>query len=98
MRRPVVAAWRAPAGPLLADATLGKANTFTKVNVPLGRAGMPSDQDAWYVATFMDAHERPQDPRYTGDLAGHPQGLPRHPRSLYGQRFNGHPLGSAPSR
>jgi mono/diheme cytochrome c family protein len=42
---------------------------FVKHNMPLGLAESLSDQEAWDVAAFMNSHERPQDPRYTGDLA-----------------------------
>ena len=34
-----------------------------------GTAGMLSDQEAWDVAYFMNAHERPQDPRYAESVA-----------------------------
>jgi thiosulfate dehydrogenase len=77
---------------------LDKATAFIKANMPLGRGGMLSDQDAWDVAMFMDAHERPQDPRYTGDLAATRKAFHDTPMSLYGQRVNGHLLGSQPSR
>jgi thiosulfate dehydrogenase len=77
---------------------LDKATAFIKANMPLGRGGMLSDQDAWDVAMFMDAHERPQDPRYTGDLAATRKAFHDTPMSLYGQRVNGHLLGSQPAR
>jgi thiosulfate dehydrogenase len=47
---------------------------------------------------FMDAHERPQDPRYNGDLAATRKAFHDTPMSLYGQRVNGRLLGSQPSR
>ncbi len=28
-----------------------------------------TDQEAWDVAAYMNAQERPQDPRFTGNLA-----------------------------
>ncbi|HEV2538872.1 MAG TPA: c-type cytochrome [Frateuria sp.] len=77
---------------------LDKATAFIKANMPLGRGGMLSDQDAWDVAMFMDAHERPQDPRYTGDLAATRKAFHDTPMSLYGRRVNGHLLGSQPAR
>lgn len=77
---------------------LDKAAAFIKANMPLGRGGMLSDQDAWDVAMFMDAHERPQDPRYNGDLAATRKAFHDTPMSLYGQRVNGRLLGSQPSR
>ena len=36
---------------------------FIQHNMPLGRGETLSDQDAWDVAAFINAHERPQDPR-----------------------------------
>lgn len=44
---------------------------FTKLNMPFGladpvhRKALLSDQDAWDVAAYMNAQERPQDPRFT---------------------------------
>jgi thiosulfate dehydrogenase len=77
---------------------LDKASAFIKANMPLGRAGMLSDQDAWDVAMFMDAHERPQDPRYKGDVAATRKAFHDTPMSLYGKEINGHLLGSSPAR
>ncbi len=48
---------------------IGNAAGFIKANMPLGQAGMLSDQEAWDVAYFMNAYERPQDPRYTESVA-----------------------------
>lgn len=45
------------------------AAAFVKHNMPLGLGDSLSDQEAWDVAAFMNSHERPQDPRHTGDLA-----------------------------
>lgn len=59
-------------------AGMHKINTaakYIKLNMPLGLAsaaenkGWLSDQDAWDVAAYMNAQERPQDPRFTGNLA-----------------------------
>lgn len=41
---------------------------FIKANMPLGQGGSLSDQEAWDVAAYVDSHERPQDPRFTGDI------------------------------
>lgn len=46
---------------------LDKAAAFIKANMPLGNADL-SEQEAWDVALFMDSHERPQDPRWKGDV------------------------------
>lgn len=42
---------------------------FIKANMPYGRGGMLTDQQAWDVAIFMNSHERPKDPRAKGSLA-----------------------------
>jgi thiosulfate dehydrogenase len=76
---------------------LDNAAAFIKANMPIGRGGMLSDQQAWDVALFMDAHERPQDPRYNGNLAQTRKKYHDSPMSLYGTRVNGHLLGSSPS-
>lgn len=41
---------------------------FIKENMPYGRFGTLSDQEAWDVALFMNSHERPKDPRYEKSL------------------------------
>ena len=74
---------------------LDKATAFIKANMPLSRGGTLSDQDAWDVALFMDAHERPQDPRYHGDIAATRKAYHDTPMSLYGQRVNGRLLGAS---
>ncbi|MCM0990130.1 c-type cytochrome, partial [Klebsiella pneumoniae] len=42
---------------------INTAAAFIKENMPLGKGGTLSDEDAWNVAAFMNSHERPQDPR-----------------------------------
>lgn len=67
---------------------------FIKTNMPLGLPLTLTDQEAWDVAQFVNSHERPQDPRYTGDVA---ETLERHAMfhstSLYGREVNGVVLG-----
>lgn len=41
---------------------------FIKENMPYGRFGTLSDQEAWDVALFMNSHERPKDPRFEQSL------------------------------
>ncbi|GFZ90826.1 c-type cytochrome [Dyella caseinilytica] len=66
---------------------------FIKANMPLGRGNTLTDQDAWDVAYFMDAHERPQDPRYKDSVAATREAYHDTPDSLYGVTVNGHVLG-----
>ncbi|MGE8685867.1 MAG: c-type cytochrome [Achromobacter sp.] len=74
---------------------IGNAAGFIKANMPLGQAGMLSDQEAWDVAYFMNAHERPQDPRYTESVAATRAKYHDSDDSLYGIEVNGHLLGSS---
>lgn len=67
---------------------------FIKANMPFSRGGTLTDQDAWDVAYFMDAHERPQDPRFTGDVAATRKLFHDSKWSLYGTEVNGQRLGS----
>ncbi len=73
---------------------VGNAAGFIKSNMPLGRGGALSDQEAWDVAQFMDSHERPQDPRYTGTVAETRAQFHDDVDSMYGRTVNGHLLGS----
>jgi thiosulfate dehydrogenase len=77
---------------------LDNAAAFIKANMPLGRGGMLSDQQAWDVAMYMDSHERPQDPRFTGDVATTRKKYHDNKWSLYGKTVNGHLLGQGTAR
>lgn len=68
------------------------AASFIKWNMPLGQPGLLSDQQAWDVAYFINAHERPQDPRFTGNVEETRIKF-KHNHSLYGQKINGQILG-----
>ncbi|MBE0486757.1 c-type cytochrome [Marinobacter sp.] len=60
---------------------------FIKNNMPLGQPNSLSDQEAWDIALYMSSQERPQDPRYTGDVKEtlEQTGPTFHKDSLYGQ-------------
>ena len=77
---------------------LDNAAGFIKANMPLGRRNSLSDQQAWDVAMYMNAQERPQDPRYTGNLAETRRQFHDDPNSLYGLEVDGRVLGANPSR
>lgn len=66
---------------------------FIYQNMPLGQPRSLSEQDAWDIAYYVSSQERPQDPRYTGDVAETAERF--HGRSLYGQtrENDGHVLG-----
>lgn len=70
------------------------AAAFIYNNMPLGQPHFLSQQEAWDVALFMNSHERPQDPRYTGDVAETREKHSNfHSLTMYGQEVNGVVLG-----
>jgi len=73
---------------------VGYAAAFIKSNMPLSQGNTLSDQDAWDVALFVDSHERPQDPRYTGSVAKTRALYHDTDDSLYGKVVDGYLLGS----
>lgn len=70
---------------------------FIKNNMPLGQPNSLDDQEAWDIAFYMSSQERPQDPRYTGNIKETLEqfGPSFHKHSLYGQvrEADGHVLG-----
>lgn len=66
---------------------------FIKANMPLSKPDSLSDQQAWDVATFVNSHERPQDPRFRGSVAATKKAL-HEEDCRYGDKVNGHVLGS----
>lgn len=66
---------------------------FVQANMPLGLGGTLTNQEAWDVAYFLDAHDRPQDPRFNGSVASTRKKFHNSPWSLYGAVVNGHLLG-----
>jgi thiosulfate dehydrogenase len=73
---------------------LGNAAGFIHQNMPLGKGGSLSEQEAWDVAMFMNSHERPQDPRYAVSVAATRAKYHDSDDSMYGRTVNGHVLGS----
>ncbi len=72
---------------------LNNAAGFIRANMPLGKPRSLSEQQAWDVAMFMNSHERPQDPRFTGSVAETRRRFHDSPDSLYGVKVNGKLLG-----
>ena len=66
---------------------------FIKANMPLGKPNSLGDQEAWDVAMFVNSHERPQDPRYTGNVAATKKAF-HDEQCLYGDKVNGQVLGA----
>ena len=69
------------------------AAAFIKSNMPFGHGGTLSDQQAWDVAAFVDSHERPQDPRFTGTVEGTRAKYHDGATWMYGKTVNGVLLG-----
>ena len=66
---------------------------FIKANMPFSQGNTLTDQQAWDVASFMDSHERPQDPRYAGSIAETRKKYHDSPNDMYGRTVNGRLLG-----
>lgn len=73
---------------------ISNAAAFVKANMPLGLPGTLSDQQAWDVALYMNSHERPQDPRYTGSVQGARHDFHATEDSMYGREVAGQVLGA----
>lgn len=68
---------------------------FIEANMPLGKPGSLSAQQAWDVAAFIDSHPRPQDPRFDGNLD---ETIQKHHSKrdidYYGKTVDGYKLGA----
>lgn len=69
------------------------AAAFIKGNMPLSKPNSLSDQEAWDVAAFINSHERPQDPRYTGSVE-QTRTKYHSDNGYYGKKVDGKVLGS----
>lgn len=70
------------------------AAAFIKANMPFSQGKTLSNQDAWDVAAFVDSHERPQDPRFTGSVAETREKFHDNAMWMYGRKVNGAVLGA----
>ena len=77
--------------------SIKNAAEFIHANMPLGQGGTLTPQEAWDVAAFVDSQVRPQDPRFTGDVAKTRETFHAAPFSMYGQTVNGKVLGDPAS-
>lgn len=73
---------------------MGNASGFIQANMPLGKGGTLSEQEAWDVAMFMNSHERPQDPRFAGSVQATRKKYHDSDDSMYGRTVNGKVLGA----
>lgn len=77
---------------------LNNAAAVIEANMPFSRGDTLNKQGVRDVAMSMDAHERPQAPRFRGNLSATRKHYHDTPMSLYGTVVNGHLPGSRPSR
>jgi thiosulfate dehydrogenase len=77
--------------------SIKNAAEFIRANMPLGAGGSLSVQQAWDVATYVDSQVRPQDPRFTGNVAETRQKYHDTPFSMYGKTVDGTVLGDPAS-
>lgn len=66
---------------------------FIHANMPLGKPGTLSVQESWDVAAFINSHERPQDPRFKGDVSATEAEFHQH-QCYYGEKLQGGMLGA----
>jgi thiosulfate dehydrogenase len=71
---------------------INTAASFIRANMPLGKGGTLSVQQAWDVAYYINSHERPQDPRFKGNIEETDKKFHAH-QCRYGDNFNHHVLG-----
>lgn len=72
---------------------INTAAAFIKANMPFGKPNSLSDQEAWDVAAFVNSHERPQDPRFQGDVVATKKEFHQH-QCYYGKTVRDHELGT----
>lgn len=72
---------------------INTAAAFIHANMPLGKGGSLSVQEAWDVAAYVNSHQRPQDPRFEGDLKATKAEYHQHP-CFYGDHMWGLTLGA----
>ena len=74
--------------------SVATAAAFIKANMPLSQGNTLTEQQAWDVAYFIDAQERPQDPRFNGSVEETRKKYHDSADSLYGLEVNGKVLGA----
>jgi len=74
-------------------ASVDTAAAFIKHNMPWGLTGALGDQEAWDIAIYINSRDRPQDPRFTGNVAETRAKYHESRWSLYGLSVDGHILG-----
>jgi thiosulfate dehydrogenase len=73
---------------------INTAAAFIRANMPLGKGGSLTVQQAWDVAYYINSHERPQDPRFKGDVKVTKNAYHQH-QCRYGEKIDKHVLGKS---
>lgn len=71
---------------------INTAASFIRANMPLGKGGSLTVQEAWDVAYYVNSHERPQDPRFKNSVKATKQAYHKH-QCRYGDKVGKHILG-----
>lgn len=74
-------------------ANVDTAARFIKHNMPWGLTDALDDQEVWDIAIFINSRERPQDPRFTGNVSETRAKFHESRWSLYGLSVDGRILG-----
>ncbi|MFU2325530.1 c-type cytochrome [Pseudomonas sp. NFX98] len=72
---------------------INTAAQFIFENMPLGKSVQLSAQQAWDVAAYVNSQERPQDPRFKGNVASTAKTFHSGEQCFYGQTVDGEILG-----
>ena len=75
-------------------ANVDTAAAFIKHNMPWGLTDALGDQEAWDIAVYVNSRDRPQDPRFTGNVADTRAKFHESRWSLYGLAVDGRILGA----
>jgi thiosulfate dehydrogenase len=75
---------------------VGTAADFIYENMPLGKSVQLTPQQAWDVSSYINSQERPQDPRFKGQVADTQKQYHQHD-GYYGKTVSDQVLGSASS-
>lgn len=68
------------------------AAAFIHANMPLGKGGSLTEQQAWDVAYYVNSHERPQDPRFKENVKTTKEAYHQH-QCNYGEKIGKSVLG-----
>ncbi|NUT78117.1 hypothetical protein HNO86_24045 [Pseudomonas sp. C1C7] len=74
---------------------INTAAQFIFENMPLGKSVQLEPQQAWDVAAWINSQQRPQDPRFNGNLASTATAFHHGEQCFYGQTVDGAVVGNS---